>query len=274
MSYQEDFYRFIEENRQAFDAVLPIKINTLEPEDLRILCNHVTYRAGEPHYREMGGKMDKSMIDAIRVFFNKPGVNRHAAVARAFSWYENGAMNPGSLKEAIFDQPVFSPRIEAYLQSRRQEKYRMAFSNMQRSIVKLGDEIRAAMDIMRTPEPLSSKPMALRIQAQMRKINAALERCDKCGRAGMAWAHRAGIPIDKSSRSIHSMYLSKLPQLERAVSRVESVLKTQGIQSTVGNQINKRQFIWRHDIQMIRDELKQQARGRHQQKELSYAMGL
>jgi virulence-associated protein VapD len=272
MTYKNDFYRFVRENRRAFNAVMPINIDTLEDEDIRILCNHATFKAGEPYYKESGGKIDPAIIDGVRVFFNRHGTDSPKAIAKAFSWYEKGALNVSSLKDALFNQPSFSPRIENYLKNKRQENYRKAFSDIQKSIVNLGDEIKKAVEIMKSPEPLSSKPMALQIRAQMKKISAALERCDKCGRGGLGWAHKVGIPLEKSSRSISQMYLSKLPQLERAVSKVEVVLASQGIKSSVSTQINRRQFLWRHDIQMAKDELKSQAKNKHKQQEDHYAI--
>lgn len=271
-SYKEAFYEFANTNRAALDAVLPTNIDTLTDEDLRILCNYATYKAGAPHYDETG-KIDPSLIDGIRVFFSKPEVNSKEEIRKAFSWYEKGCLNQSSLHESMFNVPEFSPKVERYLQKQRMENNTKSFKKMQESINKLGKSIREIKDLLKnSSEPLDSPAMVLKVRSQLKKIGSAMNQCDRCGRAGIAWAHRAGIPIHKSSKALHRMYLSKLPALEEAVKPVEAVLASQGIKSSLAKQINTRKFIWANDLKEVSREIKKQAHAKHQQ-ESSYAFG-
>jgi len=271
--YKDEFYRFIHENKVALNAVMPINIDTLTPEDIRILCNFATYKAGEGHYQEQKGRMDKSLIDGVRVFFARPDVDGPKAIAKAFSWYEKGAMNKSSLKAAMFEQPEFSPRVEKYLSKKRSENYRKSFSDMRDSINNLADAVRDVNKLLKhSDEPLDSPAMALKMRKQLRKINGALNRCDQSGRSGIAWAHRAGIPMDKATNAVQDLYLKKLPGLEQAIRPLEKVLESQGIKSSIAEQLNRRQFLWRHDIKEVRQEVRRQSYKQPTQ-EQSHAFG-
>lgn len=272
MSYQQEIEKYIGKHKNLIAKLMKVSPKDISTSDLRIFANFLSYRAGESHFYQNGGKVDPRFIDDIRIKSRE--LKGPHALLDAISWYERGVLSRGSLTKVFRDQNKFSPKIEKYLESRRKENYKKAFNTMANSVNSLRKTVSDLTTLMNDGRSLHDKDYVREIKQTMTRLRGDLSRCDYHARAGIAWAVKSGIPFDHAKKGIETVYLRHLdqnilpgmssrtgekhPTLAEALAPLDELLSTQGIYSSISKHIEKRMKDWNTDLLLARFELQQQ----------------
>lgn len=272
MSYQDDFYAYLQNNRSALKSVLPVDPDLMTDEDIRILCNYATYRAGPSHYHMQGEKVDPQMLDDVRVFFNKQDTRQAALthVKKAFTWFLSGSIRQPDLKRALFDQPKFSPAIERFIRKNQRSNWRDEFKSLSGQMLTVKTQVRGLLKLMKSDKPLKSPEMLEEIHRRLKDINRSMTKCDRMARAGVAWAQWEGVPIKSAIAGVHQVYLKNLPDFERAIKNTEGFLNSQGVRCNLGLRTVQRHQDWNQSIREIVDTVNNREKEKHHESTFAF----
>lgn len=272
MSYQRDLEKYIGDNKKVIAKLMGLSSKDVSTSDLRIFANFLSYRAGESHFLQNGGKVDPRFIDDIRL---KPReLKGPKALVDAIAWYERGVLAKGSIASAVKDERRFSDKIETYLQKRREENYKKAFSKMGSSVNAMKKTVSDLTKLFNEERSLHDKDYVRELKKTMTRLRGDMARCDYHARAGIAWALKVGIPFDHAKNGIHQVYLRHLQEskiegldskdaksnsrpmsLASSLALIDETLASQGIKSSISKNIRERCKKWDVDLLLARFEL-------------------
>lgn len=280
MSYHREIEKYIGKNKKMISKLMGVSSKDVNTSDLRILANFLSYRAGESHFLQNGGKVDPRFIDDIRLKSRE--LKGPKALIDAIAWYERGVLSKGSIASAIKDEHKFSPKIERHLQKRRKENYHNAFRKMGGSVNALKNTVAELTQLFNEERSLHDKEYVRELKKKMTQLRGDMARCDYHARAGVAWAVKIGIPFDHAKKSIHQVYLrhlqikdSKLEEkqgstlekvkkqkgksdplnLASSLALIDETLQSQGIKSGISKHIQDKCKKWDADLLRARFEL-------------------
>lgn len=277
-SYQREIEKYIGANKKLIAKHMGLSAKDVSTSDLRIFANFLSYRAGESHFLESGGKVDPRFIDDIRLKSRE--LKGPKALMNAIAWYERGVLAKGSIAAVIKDERKFSPKIEHYLQKRREENYKKAFEKMGKSVNAMKNTVADLTKLFNEERSLHDKGYVKELKATMNRLRGDMARCDYHARAGIAWALKVGIPFDHAKNGIHKVYLRHLQEekldnaskdhgkkkgsrpmcLASSLALIDETLASQGIKSSLSDNIRQRCKKWDVDLLLARFEL--QAHGK------------
>lgn len=257
MGYREDFYKFAQKHKSALRFVLPINPDKLTNEDLRILCNYTTYRAGEGHFRANGNTIDPSMLDDVRVFFNKQPTRQDAFrhIHKAFHWYLKGCLNQPNVAKALKSIPKFSPALESFMRKNHKETFSKSLDDMSKDVLLLTKESIELRDLLKKNQSKIRDSIELQrdIRDRVKRIEKQVLKCNRQARMGIAWGIWEGVPAETAIKCMEGVYLNKVPKFEHSLQKCESFLKSVGIKVNVCSRLYRSDCEWKKTKSEILD---------------------
>lgn len=264
MSYVADQNKYIAKHKKLIASLMNVPSH-LSVDDLRIFANHLSYRAGEPHYQQNGGKIDSRFIDDIRL--KSPSKRNYDSMLKAIAWHERGVLKKGSLVDIFRAKEKFSPKVEKDLEKKRVQYYREDFKKINKSVKKLRGTITDLRDLLSEQKSLHDKSYLRKIQRMLTTLRKDLDRCDYHSKAGIAWAVKIGVPFDHARKAVQEVYLKHLESLSRHLAPFEELMQTQGIDVNISSKIEERRSKWATDLILARFELQSERKAvTHEQK--------
>lgn len=276
VSYEKALKSYIEKHRKLITGLMNVPYNTGTSE-LCTFANYLSYRAGEKHFEENGGKIDSRFIDDIRTKdFSKRNTKE---MLKSIAWKERADLK--NRKISLVDifrskKPMYAPKIENALSKNRTDYYRDDFRKINKSVRGLRRSVSDLSNLLSQKRSLHDPEYMKEIRKAMKSMNKSLDKCDFHAKSGIAWAVKSGIPYDHARNALIEVYLKHLDPLAKQLGPFDELMKTQGFEDDIVLKVKERRSGWAQDLILARFELQSegQAVNRQQKRVFEQSQGV
>lgn len=245
MSIKNKIIDVIRKHKNGISFLLGIRPSEFYAEDIQVMANYLTYKAGT-HHSVNKGAADKSFLDAIHQL---PAEKKcEAVLIEACAWKESGELRSKSLVDALNAPPMFSPRVEAALENRRLKTYRKEGKQMAVKTALLADQmqkIEAMISPDANPRRSFSDPEFRReLRAETKKLGHMFTGMNYHLKGVMLYAVKSGYTPEDAGHEIHSVYLKRVKRIISSLSAVDDLLTINGMTSNLSKRAKNEYKKW------------------------------
>lgn len=249
MSLKNKISDVIQRHKNGLCFLLGIKPNDFHAEDIKVMANYLTYKAGDSHTAS-NGKPDKGFLNAIRDL--PPEKKCEQVLFEACAWKESGELRSMSLSDALQASPMFSPRVEAALEKMRVQTYRKETRAMAVKTAKLGEQMQKLEALLLSPQsPDNPQPRSFNdpdfkreFSKEAKKLGHMFTGMNYHLKGVMLYAVKSGYTPEEAGKAIQRVYLSRVNKIIVALSAVDDLLNANGVTSNLSARARKEHKKW------------------------------